>query len=329
MADVACPSNEDASLFTAGLFLALTSVIPETIGGYSQRSVRVQNPSARFEPQRRAHAPFRSIATVGLANESRKDKLPYGPCQESMRLRTSARGQRSREDKDMDKKQCAFMVSLTIAAGLLGGAISARISTAPPALAETRPGSSQVISAEKFQVVDKNSTVRAVIDPKRIALFDKDGKMRFSLDTDIYGDPHVSLRDKDGTIRLMLGLDLDAKPYLGLADEDGEADIKLEVGDSGSFLYLSGKDPRNGVALGTDVQGTHLSLSDKEGRSRLWLTVDSNGEPAFNLFDQTGKLRAVLVSTELKDVKAGARENLCASSVVLSDKSEKALWCAP
>jgi hypothetical protein len=32
MADVACPSNEDASLFTTGLFLALNSVIPEAIG---------------------------------------------------------------------------------------------------------------------------------------------------------------------------------------------------------------------------------------------------------------------------------------------------------
>jgi len=221
------------------------------------------------------------------------------------------------------------MVSLTIIAGLLGGAISARFPAAPPALAETRSGPSQVISAEKFQIVDKNNTVRAVIDPERIALFDRDGKIRFSLDTDVYGDPHMSLRDKDGTIRLMLGLDLDAKPYLGLADEDGEADIKLEVGERGSFLYLSGKDPRNGVALGTDVQGTHLSLADKEGRSRLWLTVDSNGEPSFNLFDQTGKLRAVLVSTELKDVKSGARDDLCASSVVLFNKSQKAIWGAP
>jgi hypothetical protein len=229
----------------------------------------------------------------------------------------------------MDKKQCVLMVSLTITAGLLGGAISARFPAAPPALAETRSGPSQVISAEKFQVVDKNNTVRAIIDPKRIALFDRDGKIRFSLDTDVYGDPHLSLRDRDGTIRLMLGLDLDAKPYLGLADQDGEADIKLEVGERGSFLYLSGKDPRNGVALGTDVEGTHLSLSDKEGRSRLWLTVDSNGEPSFNLFDQTGKLRAVLVSTELKDVDSGAREKLSASSMVLFNKSEKAIWGAP
>jgi hypothetical protein len=229
----------------------------------------------------------------------------------------------------MDKKQCALMVLLTITAGLLGGAISTRISTAPSALAETRSDPSKVICAEKFQVVDKNGTVRAVIDLQRIALFDKDGKIRFSLDTDIYGDPHMCLRDKDGTLRLMMGLDLDARPYLGLADEDGEADIKLEVGDRGSFLYLSGKDPRNGAALGTDVQGTHLALSDKEGRSRLWLNVDTTGEPSFNLFDQAGKLRAVLGSGELKDAQLAEREKLCASSMVLSNKSEKAIWGAP
>lgn len=230
----------------------------------------------------------------------------------------------------MNKKQYALMVSLVVIAGFVGGVISARTFTARLAAADTSSGSLKTISAEKFQVVDKKGNIRSVLKQDSLLLFDKDGGIRFSLDMDIYGDAHMSLRDKDGTIRLMLGLDLGGKPYIGLSDDDGEADVKIEVGEQGSFVYLSGKDPAKGAAaLGTDAQGTHLSLSDRDGRSRLWVTVDPQGEPSLNLFDQAGKLRAVLGSATLRDVRSGINEKIPASSLVLFDKSEKVIWSAP
>jgi hypothetical protein len=213
------------------------------------------------------------------------------------------------------------MVSLVLIAGFLGGVISAKTFRARSAVADTSSGPSKTVSAEKFKVVDKKGNVRATLDQDSLLLFDKDGAIRLALDMDIYGDAHMSLRDKNGTIRLMLGLDLGGKPYIGLSDEDGEADVKIEVGEQGSFFYLSGKDP--------DGQGTHLSLSDKDGRSRLWLTVDPDGEPSLNLFDQGGKLRAVLGSAALKDVRSGINEKTATSSVVLFNKSEKVIWSAP
>ena len=229
----------------------------------------------------------------------------------------------------MNRKQYALMVSLVVIAGFIGGALSARIFKAPWALAETPPGPSKMISAEKIQIVDKKGKVCAVLDQQRLVFFDKDAAIRFSLNMDIYGDAHMSLRDKNGTIRLMFGLDLGGKPYVGLSDEDGEADIRLEVGERGSFFYLSGNDSHSGAALGSDAQGTHLSLSDKDGRSRLWLTVDSKGAASLNLFDQDGKLRAVLGSAVLKDVQSGINEGVPASSVLLFNKSEKVIWSAP
>ena len=229
----------------------------------------------------------------------------------------------------MNKRQCALMVSLVVIAGFLGGVISAKTFRARSAVADTSSGPSKTVSAEKFKVVDKKGNVRATLDQDSLLLFDKDGAIRLALDMDIYGDAHMSLRDKNGTIRLMLGLDLGGKPYIGLSDEDGEADVKIEVGEQGSFFYLSGKDPAKGAALGTDGQGTHLSLSDKDGRSRLWLTVDPDGEPSLNLFDQGGKLRAVVGSAALKDVRSGINEKTATSSVVLFNTSEKVIWSAP
>jgi len=87
------------------------------------------------------------------------------------------------------------------------------------------------------------------------------------------------------------------------------------------------------AALTTDRAGSvFLLLFDRDGKLRTDIQVGNLG-PSLNLYDATGRVRAVAGSTNLvasRVASAGGQvEREPASSLVLFDKDGKLLWRAP
>lgn len=72
-----------------------------------------------------------------------------------------------------------------------------------------------------------------------------------------------------------------------------------------------------------------LKFSASNSREQLGLAVDNDGGPHLDLFDNRGRLRAVLGTVNLERTRTGATEKTAPSSLTLFDKKEKLIWQIP
>lgn len=114
------------------------------------------------------------------------------------------------------------------------------------------------IRAEKFELVDKTGTRRAVL----------------ALEPN--GEPALKLYDATGSLRVALSLRPDGGPHLLLWD--GRTAV-----------------PRFGLALLPNGSPS-AELADRNGVLRVVFGLGTNGEPALGLFDQKGNLHPALGS---------------------------------
>lgn len=115
-----------------------------------------------------------------------------------------------------------LLLLLSLASGLVGGILANFLILGSSVVAQPTPAETpQVISAQKFQLIDGKGRIRAILD-----LSDQ-GQPYFQLkdefDTDrvwigISSDTGVAVHDLDGKTRLVLSVDEEGKPALVLRD---------------------------------------------------------------------------------------------------------------
>ena len=124
----------------------------------------------------------------------------------------------------MDKKQYAVVLTLAVVAGLLGGVVSSFLFVGTPVFAQ-KTDVAEVIRAERFEVVDENGMLRALLSlgtdgEPGLRLYDKNGQHRAALSLLNNGEPRLGLYDKDGS-RAVLGV-VDGEPRLWFFDQNGK-----------------------------------------------------------------------------------------------------------
>jgi len=117
----------------------------------------------------------------------------------------------------MNKRQYAVMLALAVVAGLLGGMVSNFLFVGTPVFAQKTPQVAEVIRAGRFEVVDKDGKVRALLSlvdgEPGLLLRDKDGKGGVGLALGGAGrGSGLSFRDKDGKRSVMLAPGADGEP---------------------------------------------------------------------------------------------------------------------
>jgi hypothetical protein len=83
----------------------------------------------------------------------------------------------------MSRKQRGITVALALTSGLVGGVVSSQFLMSVPVFAEKPPQETQVIQAERFEVVDKDGKVRGELGLRNdgvpvLRLYDEDGAPR-------------------------------------------------------------------------------------------------------------------------------------------------------
>ncbi len=96
--------------------------------------------------------------------------------------------------------QYAVVLTLAIAAGLVGGVVSSWLFVGTPVFAQ-KSEVAEVIRAKRFEMVDEDGMLRAALTllagEPRLFLYDKDEKVRAGLAL-VDGEPHLRLFDKNG-----------------------------------------------------------------------------------------------------------------------------------
>ena len=103
----------------------------------------------------------------------------------------------------MNRKQYVLTVALSMIAGMAGGVLASQLFMGTPLFPWKTPLEVETIRAERFEVVDKNGTMRAVLG------LGNDGVLA------------LSLNDQNGQNRAAFGL-LGGKPLLALFAQNGK-----------------------------------------------------------------------------------------------------------
>jgi len=189
------------------------------------------------------------------------------------------------------------------AVALVGALAWAAIGAASRAQAQKADETMRVISANEFVLKDPSGEVRAALGMANgkpgLALYDKDGKARASLELGKNGEPALTLYDRDGKARADLHLD-ERGAFLNLVEENGKSLATLGVG----------KSPEYGEVLPL------LALTDHSGTMRALVQVEKE-RPSLLLFDRDGKRRAGL----------GVYED--GPKIQLTDEDGQVTWGAP
>lgn len=157
------------------------------------------------------------------------------------------------------KRDLAILLSVAVMAGIISGVVVNRFfPMEESAVTQPPPHSLESIRAEKFELVDKTGTRRAVL----------------ALEPN--GEPGLKLYDATGSLRVALSLRPDGGPHLLLWD--GRTAV-----------------PRFGLALLPNGSPS-AELADRNGVLRVVFGLGTNGEPALGLFDQKGNLHPALGS---------------------------------
>jgi len=173
-------------------------------------------------------------------------------------------------------------------------------------------GLAVVIMASAVLLMGQARSSRAV-EASEFRLIDANGKTRARLAVGVGGGPTLTFFDsKDLPVA---GIDGGKEPSLFLTGWDSAAHILLRITKDSYGLDLADKRPR--ATLSVSNNSTGLDFWDEYGDPQATMSVDkSSGNITFR--NATGK-----VSSQWVDSRATG------PSLVLYDKSEKAVWSAP
>jgi hypothetical protein len=213
----------------------------------------------------------------------------------------------------MTIKERIGFVTLTLAAALVGGAVSGHIFAARAVDAAAVP---RIVTARRFMLVDARGKTRGEFNVTRkgvaqIAVFDGAGALRAGLGVAADGAPALGIYGHDGKPRIEVGLtngvarvvlfDVNAKPQatlgvapdgqsgLGLMDKEGNSRASLIVASDGAPTLRLADTHRARVGLDVTPDGLPgLALLGPDGKTRAAVTLNADGAGALTLFDANG-----------------------------------------
>lgn len=180
------------------------------------------------------------------------------------------------KDVRFQMKQSGNRLILTaaLAAGLVGGAASARLWPSPAsAFAEQQMLTS--ISAKQFAVMDDQ------------------GNVRIKLNVSSEGMAHVGLYDQLGVERASLVVAKEGTTMLAMSGDDGQPRLTANVAihDGPAKFSLLNPDGSSAAELGNNKGARALVLADSKGRARVRLQANAaeGGEAGLTICDASGK----------------------------------------
>jgi hypothetical protein len=166
----------------------------------------------------------------------------------------------------MTMKERIGFVSLTLAAALLGGALSCYFFAARSV--DAAAAAPKIVTAQKFMLVDRH------------------GKTRGEFNVTARGVAEVAVYDGTGTLRAGLGVGIDGAPALGIYGRDGKPRAEVGLTNSVARLVLFDANAQPQATLGVAPDGqSGLGLMDKDGNSRASIIVASDGAPTLRMAD--------------------------------------------
>ena len=154
----------------------------------------------------------------------------------------------------MSIKERIGFVTLTLAAALVGGAVSGHIFAARAVDAAAAP---RMITAQKFMLVDAK------------------GKTRGEFNVTRKGVAQLAVFDGTGTLRAGLGVGADGAPALGIFGHDGKPRIEVGLTASVARIVLFNPDAKPQASLGVAPDGR--VRSGPRGQARQSARLDHRG----------------------------------------------------
>jgi hypothetical protein len=120
---------------------------------------------------------------------------------------------------------------------------------------------------------------------------------------------------------------------LNLVDQKGRVRAQLAfrqvqgAQQPGLFLYGPDGKERVGLTLLGEDSMPAMAFSESNGDTRLWLGLNSKGDPQTVLYDAGRRVRAALGAITLQS--PGGPRKQPVSSLILSDENGKLIWQAP
>ncbi len=214
----------------------------------------------------------------------------------------------------MTIKERIGFVSLTLAAALVGGAVSGHIFAARAV--DAAASAPRMITAQKFMLVDAHGATRGEFNVThkgvaQLAVFDGSGTLRAGLGVGTDGAPALGIYGHDGkprievgltnsvarvvlfdantTAQATLGVAPDGQSGLGLMDKDGNPRASIIVNPNGSPTLRLADEHRSRVGLDVTPDGLPgLALLGADGKTRASVTLNADGAGALTLFDANG-----------------------------------------
>lgn len=208
----------------------------------------------------------------------------------------------------MRRRQFLLLMVLTVAAGLVGGAVSNWILMARTAEAQETKKHEKVVIAEEFRLVDKTGKTLAVLGVRD--MFDNEIMQHTGYPDDIINllgvYPGLFLYDKGGTVRGKFIVDEESQnPSLVLYDNKGAFRMAMDWAGDQPTIEVNGGDGTRARLEGF-AKGACLTIRDSDRTQR-----------------------AVLGNTGIRIIKTGEIRKRAASSLVLFDKEGNVMWEAP
>lgn len=204
----------------------------------------------------------------------------------------------------MKRTQYAFTVALALISGVLGGFIWSQLA-GHTVFAERGPSDERVIRAERFQLVDKNGSLRAELEQNEVSTA-------------------LTLYEPGNERRVYLG----ANPTRAT----------LAISTGGNLIGLMGT-PEQVEMVTCGKDGEKISLVTREGENQFHVCSSKGGPglivktnrdgPALMLHDEDLRRRAILGVAKLKEQRTGASVIRPLASIVLLNEQGNVLWSAP
>lgn len=190
-----------------------------------------------------------------------------------------------------------------------------------------------LVARQREPIVKTQSNVR--VEAKQFAVTDSDGVRRAVLEADSLG-PSLALLDPSGKKRVELAVqDIlgTAQPIVALSDSEGNRRVVLSLSPDSAVLELSPKDhgPTASLTAASGMRSA-FSLTSPEGQGRwpagIRMILDEGGMPSMTLTDSVG-FETEIGGVQLTSQRTGEARQGSAASLVLLDKTGKAIWSAP
>ena len=138
----------------------------------------------------------------------------------------------------MKRRQYLLLITLTVVAGLIGGAVSNWLFVARTAEAQETKKHEKVVIAEQFRLVDKEGNLRGAIglsgkEAPKLWFYDEGGTPRIGMVLSDKGVPTLEFSDGVGKPRIGMNLSDKGVPTLGLYDEVGTPRLGMVLSDKG------------------------------------------------------------------------------------------------